>query len=565
MSGTTPETPPTAVVRSRTSRTRRLSLIWAIPIVTALVGGWLAWTTLSERGPLITISFQTAEGLTAGQSQVRHKDVVMGQVTKIALSEDLRRVDVTVRMNREAEPLLTDRARFWVVKPRFFAGSISGLQTLVSGSYIELAPERTGGEPKRNFVGLEEPPVLQSDVPGRTFLLHAGRLGSLNLGSPVFFRDLPVGQVLGWDISDMARNVTIHTFVRAPYDQYVHDNSRFWNASGASLQLGATGVQVQVESLRALLLGGIAFDTPDANPAAPVSAENHAFPLYASKEAADSSSYSRSLPMVANFVSSVSGLSPGAPVVLRGIKVGEVQSVGLRYDKALDNVVVPVHFAVEPERVAQLDLPSGSDLDHMMQELVRRGLRVRLDTTSLITGAKQLTIDVFPDPPPGLLARDGDAFVIPTLETGGDLMTSAAALVARLQAIPFEKIGKDLSETLAGVNGIANDPALKDSLASLRTTLAEAQGLVGKLDRGATPLIQKLPSIANGLDESVRRLNRLAASLESGYGGSSTFNRDTSRLLVQLSDAARSVRVLADLLARHPEALIRGRTDQGTP
>lgn len=560
MSDTSPEPPPIAVVRSRTSRTRRLSLIWAIPIVTALVGGWLAWKTLSERGPLITISFQTAEGLTAGQSQVRHKDVVMGQVTKIELSDDLKRVEVTVRMNQEAEPLLTDRARFWVVKPRFFAGSISGLQTLVSGSYIELAPEKTGGEARRHFVGLEEPPVLQSDVPGRTFLLHAARLGSLNLGSPVFYRDLAVGQVLGWDISDMAKSVTIHTFVRAPYDQYVHDNSRFWNASGASLQLGAAGVQIQVESLKALLLGGIAFETPDADPAAPVSAESHAFTLYPSKDAADSASYSRTVPMVANFVGSVAGLAPGAPVVLRGIKVGEVQSLGLRYDQTLDNVVVPVRFEVEPERVAQLDLPSGSDLDQMMHELVRRGLRVRLDSTSLITGTKQLAIDFFPDAPPGVLNKDGKAYVIPTLETGGDLMSAASALVGRLQSIPFEKIGRDLSDTLSGVSGLANDPALKQSLASLRDTLAAAQGLVGKLDRGATPLVQKLPEIANGLDEAVRHLNRLAASLETGYGGNSTFNRDTSRLLVQLADAARSVRVLADLLARHPEALIRGRT-----
>mgnify|MGYP001102019500 FL=1 len=560
MSDTSPEPPPTAVVRSRTSRTRRLSLIWAIPIVTALVGGWLAWKTLTERGPLITISFQTAEGLTAGQSQVRHKDVVMGQVTKIELSEDLRRVEVTVRMNQEAEPLLTDRARFWVVKPRFFAGSISGLQTLVSGSYIELAPEKTGGEARRHFVGLEEPPVLQSDVPGRTFLLHAARLGSLNLGSPVFYRDLAVGQVLGWDISDMAKSVTIHTFVRAPYDQYVHDNSRFWNASGASLQLGATGVQIQVESLKALLLGGIAFETPDVDPTAPVSAESHAFTLYPSKDAADSASYSRTVPMVANFVGSVAGLAPGAPVVLRGIKVGEVQSLGLRYDQTLDNVVVPVNFEVEPERVAQLDLPSGADLDQMMRGLVERGLRVRLDSTSLITGTKQLAIDFFPDAPPGVLSKDGKAYVIPTLETGGDLMSAASALLGRLQAVPFEKIGRDLSDTLAGVSGLANDPALKQSLASLRDTLAAAQGLGGKLDRGATPLVQKLPEIANGLDEAVRHLNRLTGSLENGYGGNSTFNRDTSRLLVQLADAARSVRVLADLLARHPEALIRGRT-----
>ncbi len=559
------DAPPPAVVRSRIDRHRRLSLIWAIPVVTALVGAWLAWTTLAERGPLITITFQTAEGLTAGQSQVRHKDVVMGQVTRITLGADLQHVDVVVRMNREAQPLLTDRAAFWVVKPRFFAGSITGLQTLVSGAYIEFAPVVGEGEAKRHFTGLEEPPVLQTDVPGRTFLLHAPRLGSLSLGSPVFFRDLSVGQVLGWDVADMAQSVTIHAFVRAPYDRYVHDNSRFWNASGASVQLGPNGVQLQIESLRALILGGIAFDTPDGGATSPVSAEDHEFPLYADKETADSSGYLRSVPFLANFTGSVAGLAPAAPVVLRGIKVGEVQSIGLRYDQQLDNVVVPVHFTVEPDRIAQLDLPYGGDLDRMMADLVHRGLRVSLDSTSLITGAKQLSIDVVPGATPGQFTKQGDTYVIPALEGGGDLAGSASALIARLSAIPFEQIGQNLNQTLAGASGVVNDPALRQSIDSLRSTLVSAQTLVANLDRGTGPLMQRLPAIANGLEDAVRRTDKLVGSIEAGYGGASPFNRDAERLLVQLSDAARSIRVLADLLARHPEALIRGRTDQGSP
>ncbi|MDR3537827.1 MAG: MlaD family protein [Acetobacteraceae bacterium] len=560
-----PGTPPTAVVRSRIDRKRRLSLIWAIPIVTALVGAWLAWSTLSERGPLITISFQTAEGLTAGQSQIRHKDVVMGQVTKISLADDLQHVQVTVRMNREAQSLLTDKASFWVVKPRFFAGSITGLQTLVSGAYIEFAPVAGGGEPQRQFTGLEEAPVLQTDVPGRTFLLHAPRLGSLSLGSPVFYRDLSVGQVLGWDVADMAESVTVHAFVRAPYDRYVHDDSRFWNASGASVQLGANGVQLQIESLRALILGGIAFETPNGGKDSPVSGEEHQFPLYTSKEAADSASYTRSVPFLANFTGSVSGLAPGAPVDLRGIKVGEVQSVGLRYDQQLDNIVVPVHFTVEPDRVAQLDLPYGGDLDRMMADLMHRGLRVRMESTSLITGTMQLTIDVAPGSPPGKFVKDGDTYVIPTQEGGGDLVGSAAALVARLNAIPFEQIGQNLNQTLAGASGVVNDPALRQSIDSLRATLASAQTLVANLDHGTAPLMQRLPAIANGLEDAVHRTDKLVGSMQTGYGGDSPFNRDAERLLVQLSDAARSIRVLADLLARHPEALIRGRTDQGSP
>jgi paraquat-inducible protein B len=555
---------PTAVVTSRIDHKRRLPLIWAIPVVTVIIGAWLAWSTISQRGPLITITFETAEGLQANQSHVRHKDVDMGVVQKVSLTHDLKRVEVTVRMNREAEPLLTDKAEFWVVRPRFFAGAISGLQTLFSGSYIDLLPSAEGGEPKREFVGLENPPVLQSDVPGRTFLLQAKRIGSLNLGSPILFRDLEVGEVLGWDVGEMAREITIHAFVREPFDKYVRDNSRFWNASGAKVQLGANGIQLQVESLRAVVLGGIAFETPDDSRITQESKADHPFPLYDDQDAADSSTYKRSVPFVANFTSSVSGLAAGSPVTLRGLKIGEVSSVSLVYDRVLDNVLVPVHFTLEPDRIAMLDLPTNGDLDVKMQELVQRGLRVKLASGNFLTGQKQLAMDVYKDAGAGELRKQGDAFVIPVM--GGDaddVATAATNLVNRLNAIPFESIGKNLDETLAGVNALANDKELSESVAALHSTLASAQTLVNNLNHGLTPTMQRLPAIANGLESTVQRTDKLVASLQTGYGGDSRFNRDVSQMMLQLSDAARSIRVLADLLSRHPEALIRGRTDQG--
>lgn len=557
---------PRAVLRSQLDRRRRLSLIWAIPIVSALIGGWLAWHTWWERGPLITINFESASGLIAGQSYVRHKDVDMGQVERLALSKDLQSVVVTVRMNREAEPLLTDKAQFWIVKPRFFAGAVSGLETLVSGTYIELQPAVSGGRPQRHFTGLETPPVLTSDVPGHTFLLQAARLGSITLGSPVFYRDLDAGEVLGWDLGDMAETVTIHAFVRAPYDQYVHDNSRFWNASGAKVGLGPSGLELQVASLRAVLLGGIAFDTPKQGHGFAVSAENHVFPLYDSEEAADSAAFPRRLHFLAYFAGSVAGLAPSSAVTLHGIKIGEVSDVGLQYDKSLDSVVAPVHFAVEPERIGELNLPSGGDLDATMRDLVRRGLRVKLDSASLLTGQKQLAMDFYPNTPPATLTRQGDLYVIPVLPGGTeDVVAAAGALMAKLDAIPFEQIGDNLSKTLAGVNGMVNGPELQQSIASLHTTLADADTLVRHLDTATEPLAQKLPEIITELDSVSKRLNALVGSVQAGYGGNSEFHRDTSRLLVQLTDTARSLRVLADLLTRHPEALIRGRTDQGSP
>jgi paraquat-inducible protein B len=362
----------------------------------------------------------------------------------------------------------------------------------------------------------------------------------------------------------MADSVTIHAFVRAPFDRYVHNESRFWNASGATISLGANGLQLQLESLRALVLGGIAVDTTPEARSSPISGENHEFPLYPSKEAADAASYQQHIPMLAYFGGSVAGLAVGAPVVLRGIRIGEVQRVYLQYDAKSDNVVVPVRFDIQPERITDWPVQPNTDLPATLRDLVKRGLRVRLDSASLITGQKQLNLDVFPNSPPAELRIEGDRYVIPTLSNGSDdIMSSAGAIMAKLNAVPFDQIGNNLNGTLQALNNVANSEQLRQSLESLRSTLAGADALVKTLNTDAGPALQRLPAIADQLEDSVRRANRLLGSVDSGYGGSSTFNRDFDRMMVQITDTARSVRVLSDLLTRHPEALIRGRTDQG--
>jgi paraquat-inducible protein B len=306
---------------------------------------------LSKQGPTITITFETAEGLQAGQSQLRFRDIVLGTVKTLELSPDQSHVIVTLATTRQAERLLTDKTVFWVVKPRLFAGNVSGLDTLLSGSYIGMLPSTSPGTLQRAYTGREDPPILQAGVPGHTFSLKATRLGSISLGSPVFFRDLNVGEVLGWEVADMARSVTIHAFVRAPYDRYVNDETRFWNASGVSLQLGGSGIEVKMESLRALLLGGIAFNTADEKSAAPMSAANHAFPLFQDFTSAEAASYSRKIPIITYFPGSVRGLGPGSEVTMHGLVVGHVSSVRLSYDQQQDAIVAPVQYEIEPERI----------------------------------------------------------------------------------------------------------------------------------------------------------------------------------------------------------------------
>jgi paraquat-inducible protein B len=555
---------PEATVRSKVGRSRRLSPIWAIPIVTVLIAGYLVWHTFSQRGPTITITFASAEGLTAGQSQVRHRDVVMGTVTGIALTDDLTRVRLTVEMRREAEALLTRGARFWVVKPRLFAGNISGLDTLLSGSYIQLAPGAGGDEPARAFTGLEDPPVLQTEEPGTTFRLHADRIGSVSLGSPVFFRDIEVGQVLGWDLADMAESVTIHTFVRAPFDRYVRQGSRFWNASGVSIRLGAGGVSLQLESLRALLLGGIAFETPEEARRGPAVPVDQVFALYASQEAANNASYHRRVKVLSYFTDSVSGLATGAPVTFQGVRIGEVLGFDLEYDAATERLRVPVRYEIEPERIAFSGEAASRGPIENARILVRQGLRARLASANLLTGQQQISLDIVAGAAPAEITVEDGVIVFPTAPGQfAGILDAVNQVLAKVEAMPFGEIGQNLNRTIAGVDALVAGPELKASLASLQATLAGTQELMRRLDEGATPVLRGLPALMTNLQTTVTAANRLLVSTNRGYGDDSQVRRDLERLLEQLTGAARSLRSLADMLNRNPESLIRGRATQG--
>lgn len=551
---------PTAGVHRR----RRIPLVWIVPLLTALIAAWLAWDTFSKRGPTITISFNSAAGLTAGQSQLKYKNVVMGTVKSIGLSPDLTRVLVTVETVREAEPLLNDKTIFWVVKPELFAGNITGLETLLSGSYIGMRPSSEKGTPQRDFIGKEDPPVLQAWTKGTTFRLHSRRLRSISLGSPIFFRDIEVGTVLGWELGDLATSVTIHAFVRAPFDQYVHDDSSFWNASGLSVKLGANGVSVQMESLRALLLGGIAFDTP-ADSKSPAATADHEFRLYTSFEGAKSAGFGQQLQLISYFPGSVAGLSVGAEVTLYGLKVGEVTDVSLVYDPQKDRIVVPVRYRVEAGRILNIAPVQGLPPGTLAAEMVRRGLRATLQSPSLITGQKIISLERLPDAPPAELKREGDVFVIPTSEVGGfdSITRSANELLSKINRIDFDRIGKSLAGAASGLDDTINGPQLKKTLAALEKAMVDVQDIARKLDVDAAPALKRLPEIALQLQDAITKANRLFGSLNAGYGDESRFRRDLDRLLPQLTDTARSIRALTDLLARHPEALIKGRTNTG--
>lgn len=552
--------------QASTRRARRIPIIWVIPLVAVAIGAWLAWDTLSKKGPKITVSFESAEGLTAGQSQLRFKDIVFGTVESFDLTPDNSHVVVTIATTREAEPLLTDQTMFWVVKPRLFAGNVSGLETLLSGSYIAMLPPQKAGNPQRHFTGREDPPVQEAHVPGRTFLIKADRLGSISVGSPVFFRDLDVGEVLGWDIADMAKSVTIRAFVRAPYDGYVNNDTRFWDASGASIKFGGAGVELQVESLRAVLLGGIAFETPPQSSDRGASAEDHVFPLFPDRDTADAASYNRKIPTISYFSGSVRGISPGSEVTMHGLTIGRVTSVALLYDTAKDAVLAPIHYEIEPERIAGVG-PKAIFKTPMeaADTLVKRGLRATLQSANLLTGQQVVALEFIPGAPPATVRMEGENVVLPTSDTGGlsGLQTSATDLLNKLNAIPFAQIGANLNGILASANELSKSAELRQTLADASTAVKEANTFIRQLNTGTGPAFKQLPQVMAGLQSTMTNVDRLFLSLNTGYGDNTKFSRDLQRLIVQLNEAVRSFRSLADILVQHPEALIKGRPAGG--
>ena len=526
------------VARTRRSR---ISIVWLIPVVAVLIAAWLGIRTVSNEGPVITLEFRTGDGLVAGSTRVRHKAVELGAVESINLADDMSHVVVRIRMRREATPYLTDRARFWVVRPRLSSGSLAGIETLVSGSYIEMDPGGRDGERKTEFTGLEQPPGVRSDEPGRTFTLKAERIGSLGPGAPVFYRDIVVGEVLGNDIGDGVGPVTIQVFVRSPYDAFVREGTHFWNASGLSVSLGGDGVRVEVASLQAVLNGGVAFNSPrNGGKQMPPGSQ---FPLFRSYGDAQASGYQTKLDFVTYFTSSAKGLGQGAAVEFYGIQIGTVREVKLLVDNDRGTARVKVALEIQPERiVTQAEIVD--DPIAVARRLIKNGLRAQIKTASYITGAMVLSLDFVPSAGPAELVRDGEDWVLPSLGGGLDnILTAASDIAAKIDRLPVEQIAGNLNATLRSTAG----------------AMGGVQRLVEKADAGLTPAFKTLPAIVTALQDAVVRAGRTFGSLEASYGSNSQFNRELERAMTQVGDTARSIRVLADYLDRHPEALVRGR------
>lgn len=523
-------------------------LIWIIPIVAVLVGGWLAAKAVLERGPAITITFKTAEGLEAGKTKIKYKDVEIGVVKTITLSPNRKGIVVTAELSKQSEEFLREDTRFFVVRPRITSGGVSGLGTLLSGGYIGMDIGKSR-ETRRDFVGLEVAPIVTGEEPGRQFVLRADDLGSHDVGTPIYFRRVPVGQVVATALDKDGKGVTFTIFIGAPYDQYVTKNTRFWNASGIDVSLDATGIQVRTESVVSILVGGIAFQVePDSSPEPPADA-NTLFTLFPDRTQA----FKRPDTVVDTYLlvfdGSVRGLSVGAPLDFRGVTIGEVVRIGVSIDPKTLTFHMPVEVKIFPRRLAARHFTGGTlppaeseDVRRgRMKQLVDHGLRAQLRSGNLLTGQLYVALEFFRDAPKATIDLAKRPPEIPTIPgTFEELQETLTGIVKKLDKLQIEEIGADARKALASL-----DDMLKGVDVFLKRVDADL-----------------VPDLRRTLDTATQAMKTAEGTLKTADGtlaAASPLGADLQQTLRELNRTLTSIRTLAEYLEQHPESLIRGK------
>jgi paraquat-inducible protein B len=514
-------------------------LVWAVPIVAALIGISLLIRNWENEGPRITISFLSVEGVQVGKTLVKYRDVTVGRVSAVDLSADHQTVVVSADLSKDAASLLKADTQFWIVRPRIGVGSVSGLDTLLSGVYIGM---KTGAETRRErqFVGLENPPALSHGPHGRELQLHAARAGSLAIGAPVYFRQFQVGRVIDENLlPDGSTRVT--AFVDAPYDTFVTPVTRFWNASGIDVRLNADGLNVKTESLAALLVGGLAFDEGPIEAVPAAAGIPGEFTLYKDETEAMAPPDGDPRYVRMRFAQALRGLEVGAPVEFVGVNIGSVVAVDLGYERKDNSFPVIVTAKVYPRRMgqayealaAQGKTESERTLATFVGTLVHRGLRAQPRSASLLTGKLYIALDFLPGSPRVEFDASIQPLELPTVNgTFQELQASIGRLVKKVNDLPLEQIAADLHTDL------------KD----LHETLSEVH-------------TQMLPSAVDTLSALHRTLDSADRTLDTD----SPLQRSLTETLSESRSTLQAVRDLADYLDRHPDALLRGRRPQKMP
>jgi len=507
-----------------------LPLVWFLPLIALLVSGWLIAKSYNEKGPVITISFPTAEGLEVDKTKIKYLNVEIGKVTAISISDDLKTILITAQMNSTASGYLNKNTSFWVVRPQVGLGGISGLGTLLSGPYIAIKPG--DGAKENHFTGLTTPPLLKNNADGMHFILETNNLGSMKPGTPINFHGITVGEVLSHKLSDEANAIRLTVFINKPYDQFIRKNTRFWIDSGVDLSAGADGFKVRTGPLISLLSGGIAFRAAAEDTIENIQPENSIFPLYDTYELSTQIVYQNTLKYVMYFNGSVRGLTVGAPVQLRGIPIGKVTDINLELDKKTAEIHIPVTVELEPERIKEINNDNHISDKDIMAQLINKGLRAQLQTGSLLTG--QLLVDLDFHPKSKIVLSDNQSVYpeFPTTASSLDQFTHSANIIMdKVAKLPLEDLTAEANKTLQSLQGTS---------------------------KAATGMLVSAQGTLDTADKTMASAHQVLSILEPG----STTHYELEQLLQELTQAASSVKQLTDYLEQNPNSLIRGKKEQ---
>ena len=549
------ETPPTRPTPGNPSVTAphkwRVSLIWLVPALAALIGISMLIHAWTSAGPRITISFRSAAGLEAGKTQLKYKEVTVGLVKAITLSKDGSQVLAHVDIDKSAAGLALKDSRFWVVRPRIGASGVSGVDTLLSGAYIGVDKGQST-ETAHEFTGLETPPTVIGDMPGTSFVLRTSDLGSLDVGSPIYYRRIPVGRVASYQLSDDGRSVNMQVFVDAPYDKFVTPDTRFWNASGIDVSIGADGLKMQTQSVATILSGGIAFGNSPLSSAQPAPKDTQ-FSLAKDQQSALAPPDGPSQFIRLRFEQSLRGLSVGAPVQFIGMDLGRVLFIKPDYDASKERFPTVVGIEIYPERLgdvlSKLPQTEGSDEDNaaqLMARMVEQGLRAQARSANLLTGQLYIALDFIPKTPKVAFDPKARPLTLPTVNGSFDqLQEQMASIVSKIDRIPLDSIGRNLDSSIANLN----------------KTLAQVNGQV--LPQ-TTQTLQEAQKAIGSAQQTFVGVQQTLGDVQSLIAADAPLQQDLGETLVEVRRTARSLRTLTDLLGRHPESVIRGRPADAT-
>jgi len=537
---------PEAIVDRR--RRRASQLIWLIPIIAALIGLSLAVKSYMSRGPVISITFKSGEGIEAGKTRIKYKDVQIGLVKGVTISKDRSHVIVTAELTKNAEGFLVEDTSFWVVRARISGASVSGLGTLMGGSYIGMDVGKSKVL-RHHFKGLEEPPVIAMDDPGTQYKLHADDIGSLNINSPIFYRRMQVGEVTAYELDKDGKGVTLNIFIRSPYDKYVKPNTLFWDTSGVDFSMDANGIRFNSESMVSIILGGISFqpaeDSIDSKPAE----ANSMFSLYKTKEEALKRTDRVVETYLLVFKESVRGLTVGAPVDLRGVTVGEVSRISVELDTRKKRFVMPVEIRFYPERLrahyrSKAKQQTTRNSRQLINALVSNGMRAQIRSGSLLTGQLYIALDFFPKTAHARVDWSQTPPEFPTVPGNMEqFQTMLMQIVQKIEKLPLEELSGDARKTLQSM-----DAALKS-----------AESLMKNLDNKVVP---ETKLMMEDVRKTLGEANKALAGAKQTLSADAPLQQDLRETLREVSKAAQALRVLGEYLEQHPEALISGKKEE---